>query len=259
MVLWVARDHVADLGRARGTIDTAGAFTLRASGASHTVDSASFTVTAPSSGFALVASGSGATTDGGTTATTNPALNTTGSNLLIIGSGSLGSAATPAPSDSKMDSWTTLGVAADATNKASAYYSVPAFVGAAHTFTVTQAGSFPAMGALAFSGAALAPFDQSSTGAAASATTIQPGSITPAAAGALLVAVICFSADPGTLSIDSSFGPPVIFLNVNAGVSFGFAMAYKIKGASDATAENPTWTSANTIAMATRMHCFLHA
>src|SRR5574341_1375736 len=115
---------------------------------------------------------------------TTDAIDTTGANLLIIGMVCDAAYATT-PTDSKSNTWT------EATSYVSAgvvrvrlWYCIPTSVGTLHTFSA--AGSLIGhILAAAFGGVRQPGFDQQN-GANGTGTTLQPGSITPTADGALL-------------------------------------------------------------------------
>lgn len=93
-------------------------------------------------------------------------------------------------------------------------------------------------------------YDKSSAGATGSSATAQPGSLTPAASGAVFVLVEGYSSGAhGPWSVDSSFNA------VETGVITGASHSYKIQSGS-ATAENPTVTATTTGPFEIQMSAF---
>jgi Concanavalin A-like lectin/glucanases superfamily len=167
---------------------------------------------------------------------TTSGIDTTGANLVVVCiwwyGGSPSSLA-----DSKSNTWIPLTPqVSGGVYNVQLYYCAGGTVGAGHTFTGTAA--YSAMAVEAFSGAAASPFlGETGTETGSNVTSLHPGSITPGANGALLVA----GADigpTGTLTIDSGFTAAVLdtsFANYEGG-----GIAYLIQGASAAV--NPTWS-----------------
>jgi hypothetical protein len=111
-----------------------------------------------------------------------------------------------------------------------------------HTFTCDNGGGiadiYVALAVLAWSGAAVNPFDQSNGGFCVGCTTVQPGTgITPTQAGELVVTGIATDFDP--TMINSGFALEEHLANIN-GVHFGVGIAWLIQTA--AASVNPTWT-----------------
>ena len=179
---------------------------------------------------------------------TSPAINTTGATLLVV----LGinyNDVTAATSDSKGNTWHLLTKYGDG-GPSGILWIAYAYdhggsalsVGSGHTFTIVQ-GNYPSLAVLAFSGTdtTSAVYQASSDkGVYSSAgTTIQPGSVTPAAAGDLIVTGWC--------SGDSSNSNPTVDLSfvrdqvIYDGSSMDGAVAHLITTTTDA--KNPTWTS----------------
>lgn len=182
---------------------------------------------------------------GGTSGGTSGSLDTTGATLLIVVAASGGAVTV---SDSKSNSWTGLTVRGSAP-QTRIFYAANPTVGAGHIFTIS--GSLSAGSVLAFSGVVQATPFEVENGASTSAITIQPGSVTPAESGALIVTSL--GAQSGfvnsALAIDSGFTRTdyQVFISGN---SYGTAAAYLVQGA--AAAVNPIWTGAasNTVASA---------
>ncbi len=125
-------------------------------------------------------------------------------------------------------------------------YVVNPTTGPNHTITATGWSNSSCVGV--FKGTAA--IDQNS-GNTASGTTVQPGSITPAATGYTLVTGFGGTVS-GTLSINSSFS---ILRQVANSLSALCGIGYKIGTTSP---ENPTWTSSISNNMGTSMADFAH-
>lgn len=121
------------------------------------------------------------------------------------------------------------------------FYKANPTTNAAHTFSTTGgAGGFPSIQVLTFSGTTGSPCDSGHVnGATATATTIQPGSVTPSATAVDVSGVVWQSSAAITVSINSSFSTPVQTAYQAGGANVGGAISYKL-GVSGA--ENPTWT-----------------
>lgn len=189
--------------------------------------------------YALVDKVSGGS---GTTFTTG-AIDTTGSNLLIVVQSTW--IVNPATvSDSKGNTWIPLTTFQDPGGGAqeTIFYAVNPVVGAGHTFTATGIGSiFTSLVAAAFSGAnTVAPFDQQ-TGSVNNAynnTNALPGSITPTQANELIICGFAY----GTANVMSINSSMIIIdqVNFSGGINFGIAAAFKVQTL--AAAINPQWT-----------------
>lgn len=188
---------------------------------------------------------------GGAPVTTG-AIDTTGANLIVV-SVSFYNTTAPALTDSKGNTWTALTARTTATNPGvRLFYCYNPTVGSGHTFTATQAVSFPTIGVSAFSGVAASPFDQESGASTSGAgTTYQPGSITPSENNCLLVTTV--STNTTTHTINSSFviGGTV---DQSGGNHMGGGIAYKIQ--TTAGAENPTWSYTASSSRAAAMASF---
>lgn len=196
--------------------------------------------------IAFVAKTSGVGTD---STVTSDAVDTTGSNLIVIGI-AVDGAAVPTIADSKSNVWTAL-TASTLTVKTILYYSLNPIVGTNHTFSNTGASNFCTICVAAFSGAST--FDQQNGATATGVTTIQTGSVTPSESSELVITHLGFNAAGLPTSIDSSF----IETNdreFGASNNYGSTMAYLIQTA--AAAVNPTWTRTGTGAQATRIATF---
>ena len=174
----------------------------------------------------------------GGAAPTSAAVDTTGANL-IVGIVS-GYAVTPNLSDIKGNTYTSIAsvTSGSVISRLVACYSPT--VGSGHTFSAVAGSNYITLAVAAFSGAAASPLDVSNSAIAASASTIQPGSITPTAANEL---VICGAGTDGGSAFSSiNGGFTITDSQPNAGAEEGAALAYLIQ--TSATAANPTWTMA---------------
>lgn len=195
--------------------------------------------------FAVVASlGEGTAINGGTTSS----INTTGANLIVAcvhwyGGASPGDTMAGNFSDSKSNTWTKLNVAdsgASLYQRCTFFYCAAPTVGSGHTFTVSTAyASYPTITVIAFSGAAASPYDSNqSTNGATSATSIQPGSVTPSEDNCVLVSGGTINT-ANTKAINSSF-TKLHDVAPSSGVYVAGTIAYKIQ--TTAGAENPMWS-----------------
>jgi len=177
-----------------------------------------------------------------TTNATTTAINTTGASLLIVGvCGS--SPQPPTITDSQNNTWYAAPTFPQSVGQlAGIYYAYNPSTSPSQTFHVVQAGLYPSIQAIALSGTVTtsAVFDVGSgTSTQANASSVKPGSITPAQAGEFFYTNGCFgSASVTTSSIDSGFTDMGIALE--NGNSVGQSDGYLLDSGS--SAENPTWT-----------------
>lgn len=169
---------------------------------------------------------------------TTSAINTTGSNLIIISRCDF-SNTDVSVNDSAGNTWTLIVNYQPAnTVNVAVYYCLNPVTSATHTFsTPTDAqGTFPSIAVAAFSGvkssSALDTFTNNQTAAASS---LQPGSITPPSNGSLLYACAA-SASTSTTITGMTVLDDVAFAN---GVHLGFTHGYVIQ--TTASALNPTF------------------
>ncbi len=189
--------------------------------------------------YALVTSDSAQSGDANSVTTGGK--NTTGSSLLVIMVAGL-TGKTPTISDSKGNSWSPLTgqdtISAGGNGKGQLYYSIPISVGASHTFTASQTGSFPSIFVLAFSGGATSGVFDVQTGAVGNAVgTLAGGTITPGSNNEVVISGNQTSLNAPT--VDSGFTLQESASTLG-GLAFGGGIAYKIQ--TTATAVNPTWT-----------------
>jgi hypothetical protein len=191
--------------------------------------------------ISLVGSTNAGSSDGGNSVTSS-ALDTTGANLLVVAVVTFGAGTTP--TDSKGNTWTGLTVESGSSN-VRLWYCLSPTVGTGHTFSHNSTGTYPAIQVFAFSG--VDSFESQS----GFASSYQPGSLTPAEDGALLVSTVASGAASSGLAVDSSF-IGLEFTPNSAGQHVPGGTAYKIQ--TTAGAENPTWSwpssSPNAVTMA---------
>jgi len=192
-------------------------------------------VTATTSGaFIGLITHTAAATVNGSSVTTTP-IDTTGCDFLVIFvSGFAGSGIVV--SDNKSNIWTPLTFKDGGSVRGQLFYSVPTSVGFGHTFFAQS--SFPSIFMMGFFRVNAVPFNQESGNSTGSATSIQPGAITPAVNGSLLVCGLgIYNASPDP-TIDSGFSVEDI-IAFGPGMNFGGAFAFFVQ--SSAASINPTW------------------
>lgn len=191
-------------------------------------------------------------TTGNLNGATTPSVNTTGATLLVVSlawySGSGGfTSGVPTLTDSKGNSWTqrTTTKSSPDTNQSSCLFdSQSPTVGTGHTFTVAGTASYPSISVVAASGPAQVLAENKNSASSNSATSIQPGSVTPTAANGLVITGFNGSGAT-TASIDSGF--TAVYNATSVGASIAGGIAYLIQTA--ATAVNPTWTTSGSTEM----------
>lgn len=176
-------------------------------------------------------------------ATTTDAIDTSGSNLIVIGVGWYGgTTANVTVSDSKSNTWSGLTAAVHAANiRSRLFYSFTPTVGSGHTFTSSGSSTFAPVFVLALSGSVASPFDQENGATSSGGGNNQPGSVTPSEDNELLVTANACLEDIADMVINSGFTSIGWFDDV--ATSVGVGMAYKIQ--TSAGAENPTWSWTN--------------
>lgn len=205
---------------------------------------------APTGGINLVTH---AAASGTSTSATTTAVNTTGSTLFVVGA-TYDTTAVPTISDSASNTWNALTPTNTSSAGAVLNWCANPTTSSSHTFTASGAGTFPALFMLAFSGTTTAtPFDVEN-GSTTATTTLQPGSITPAVNGEVLVTFFGFNGAGVPVSIDSSYIQADSAIDFGSGVHYGGAMAYLIQ--TTAGASNPTWTRTNSATNAGRIAAF---
>lgn len=180
------------------------------------------------------------TTDN-SSAVTTVACDTTGARLLVVVVGYAAGVAAPAITDNKGNTWTAL-TRQPASGAASQifYCAGPTIsVGTGHTFTSTRTSSLASILVAAFSGAPFfVPLDKQNGAVVVSATTINPGSVTPVNDNSLIIAADARGVT-GSMSIDSGFSIAQQRA-YSAGVRWGSSLSYLIQ--TSLAASNPTIT-----------------
>jgi hypothetical protein len=175
-----------------------------------------------------------AQTTGGSNVTSS-AIDTTGATLLVMVTCDNGD--NTAISDSKGNTWShlTLQDSGSGGGRTQLHYVVSPTVGSGHTFTHNTSGHFPALAVAAFSNGGI--FDAENGNKTASATTLQPNSVTPTQDNELIIFGL---GDARTTTASVNVGTITDQLALAPGVAFAIALAYEVQTA--ATARNPTWT-----------------
>ncbi len=190
------------------------------------------------SGVLLVSHTSAAATSGPADVVT-PAIDTTGS-TLIVASVSSYSGGTFILQDSASNTWTGLPGQTNTSMTETLFYTVNASTSSSHTFTVHVTGGsvYGAIAVAAFSGvAATAAFDQTA-GTTLTYTSLQPGPVTPSQGGELIVSGLAMYSTSVTATASSGY-TITDQLSFNSGVSWGIGLMYAVQGI--AAAANPAW------------------
>ena len=175
--------------------------------------------------------------DGGTTS----AINTTGSTLLVLAIAYLGGV-TMTVSDSKSNTWVarTEYASGAGNGRIRLYYVANPTVGSGHTFTFSGSSGFSSVAVAAFNTVvAASPYDVENGAGSASATSQQPGSITPTSSNELIVSGLEYV---GSSAATIGSGMAVTDAQ-NGGANFSVALAWKAQ--TSAAAINPTWSTNN--------------
>jgi hypothetical protein len=176
---------------------------------------------------------------------TTDAIDTTGANFLAVVAGWHGSGPNPTITDSKGNTYTGLTIASGgASNTRCRIFWVnnaSPTVGSGHTFTLTGNATYAAMDCWAFSNSGGSVFDTENGAAGDTVDTLQPGSVTPAADGALILCGVMSNA--AEHSINSSF-IETADQAYTLSESMGLGSAYLIQ--TSAAPVNPTWTFGGT-------------
>lgn len=176
-----------------------------------------------------------------TVSVTTSAVDTSTADLIIINVGWYsGISAVLIVTDSKGNLYTPLTAHTNASSVVDQLFYCPQpITGSGHTFTATGGDAiYPGINVLAVSGSAVAPFGaESAGGTATAASTIQPGSLTPAADNALMVTGVGWDGDSAGVSVNQSFVANVLPFAVT--FNEGAALAYLVLAV--AAAKNPTW------------------
>ena len=182
---------------------------------------------------------------------TSSAMDSTGADFLVVAIGGFRAKfVSTVVTDNKGNEFFPMTSSSDDNASALIYYCSNPTVGSSHTFTYSEAGTYPSITAIAFSSVGCLE-TQNWSGHLAS-NTVSTGSVTAASDGSLFIVAGC--AQAGTFSsIDSSF----TLENANAysaNVSMGSCMAYKIQ--TTASSENPTLTNSGSAAISASIACF---
>jgi hypothetical protein len=175
----------------------------------------------------------GGTKGGGANGATTDAANTGGANLIVLCGMEYLSGSTTI-SDSAGNTWTALTQQAGDNRSTRLYYCLNPTTSGTHTFTLSRTGSYPCLGYIAVSGASA--YGSENGAQSLAVTTLQPGSVTPGADGALIVTGVTTSSTAHT--IDGGYTRYNI--DFSPGNYMGGGIAYLIQGT--AGASNPSWS-----------------
>lgn len=176
---------------------------------------------------------------------TSSPVDTNGANFIVLAIGYAGAGSTPTVSDSKGNTYTPLTPATFSDSYCRFYFAENPTVGSGHTWTVTGANSYPSISMQAWANALTASvFDQQNAGSTTpsyTATSVQPGSVTPGSNNQLIVTAVSNYADMSNVSrsINAGFTISGQVGNVPA-ISYPLALAYLVQ--TTAAAVNPTWS-----------------
>jgi hypothetical protein len=181
-------------------------------------------------------------------------INTTGANLILVTLGSNGGGI-PTTSDALANTWVQV---PSASLTSVVYCSVPTVTGADTFGVLALNGASYNIGisAAAFSGgnASCTP-NVYSAGSYLTATTVQPGSITPTYTDVLLITSnACHSTSGAVPTVDSGFTALSVLHSDSTGWS-GAGLAYKIMATPSAI--NPTWTAPDSAGQSSVIAAFL--
>jgi hypothetical protein len=188
-------------------------------------------------GWSLIGTGVNAASTNGTSVTT-PSYNTTGATFIVIVEAAGGSFT---PTDSKGNTWTkAVNSASFGGEQSSIWYCASPSTDSSQTFSISTVNSFAALAVYAFTGGAGGVLDKTNSGFNnGSATTVQPGSITPTTNGQLIICALAYKVG-SSATINSGFSTPLISAFAS-GQHYGGAAAFLIQAT--AAAINPTWTT----------------
>lgn len=173
---------------------------------------------------------------------TTTGIDTTGADFIVIGVAWYDAVtATPTVSDSKGNTWTALTLSSMSLGDGSErlYYCKNPTVGSGHTFSVSGTSIYSPIFVNCFSGGSAAELDQQNTfDYTAGFTSVQPGSLTPAADDSLIITGIHIYSNSSAYGINGGFTAQV--QPWSTPVTQGGGMAYLIQ--TTATPVNPTWS-----------------
>ena len=188
---------------------------------------------------------------GGTVTTGNS--DSTGANFCALVVSYWGSGTLTSISDSKSNPYTCRTLYTSTSPDIKLCYVANPTVGSNHTFTATGLGFFASVSGACFSGVSTAsPYEAENGSWSAGVSTFQPGSVTPAGSGELLITGISTSAGNSS-SIDSGF-TIIEQVAYSVGQHMGLSLAYLVQGT--AAAINPTWTMSTSMIAATNITVF---
>jgi len=215
---------------------TTGVVTVTCTG--YVSNGVTFTVTGSAPGITLLAHTMAGSGD--TFSVTTTGINTVGADLIVVQLSDLplgGDFCTL--TDSQSNTWTALTAYTQATaanSRCRLYYKLVPATSASHTFNATSVNAhYPTLSILAFKG--VASYDQQVGAALLSVLSLQPGSLTPSAANALLVCGLTMYGTSSTMTVDSGF--TITDQLPWATPRMPAASAYLVEGT--AAAVNPTW------------------
>lgn len=173
-------------------------------------------------------------------AATTRSMNTTGASLIVIMIPQYDGVTFGTLTDSKSNTWTSLGVARVLSTVALyVYYCANPTVGSGHTFTYTKSGSYcDIMVAALGNTVTSSPIDQTNNSFTASGTSSQAGSITPGYNNEMVL-IGTVTSNVGTVSINSGYSTAVS-IPFTSSVNQGGYMAFANQTAASAT--NPTFS-----------------
>lgn len=176
---------------------------------------------------------------GGANGSTTGAIDTTGADFIALVVTSYVASGAATVSDSKGNTWSARTYYTGSVVAAQIFYCQAPTVGSGHTFTCSGTSTFSTIAVEAFSGSTASPYDtESGAGNASSASTIQPGSITPSENNCLIISGTGWNSS-GSTTVDGGFSETGE-LSPGGGNNFGTVMSYLIQ--TSAAAANPTVT-----------------
>lgn len=187
---------------------------------------------------------------------TTSGIDTTGANLIVLCLGGyFTGSAIATPTDSKGNTWTPLTARTPGGGSMIRFwYCYNPTVGTGHTFSTSQAGTYPTLAAEAWSGAASSPFDQEN-GSTGNGITKTTGSITPTQDNELLI--FAASNNNGGSNAESASGGETITETqdiVTTANAIGFAVGYIVQ--TTATSEDITFTGSGSTDRAAEIASF---
>ncbi len=192
----------------------------------------------------------------GAASTPNVTLDTTGANYIGIWLSYGNSSDGRAPEDTDGNTWTRRLYVAGPINSTLSYGSFAYFDcanysggGAGKNFLFNHLGVFTTISVSAWSGvySASDPYDTSTSNSSNSASSLAPGSITPANDGSLLMFGSWFEQTSGTYAVSGGY-TQLDLSNEVGGAGIGLIQSYLIQDTK--TASNPTGTPTSSSAMA---------